>query len=154
MLYCIVLKKKEMKVAQRKNVFLISLVSSAVQRLQAGTRQSENLSPDDQNLSSPLPLTQLHRERAGRVDPAARLHPAAAGEQGALGGAAAPAAPAGAAAPRAGGVQAPTAGRAAEAYRAAERAEEAAGGGERFETLSCLLEKRDQRRSTCAKCVC
>lgn len=78
-------------------------------------------------LASP---TQLHRQRPGRVDPASRLHPAAAGEQGALGGAAAPAAPAGAAAPRAGGVQAPTAGREAEAYRATEGATAAAGGGE------------------------
>lgn len=42
---------------------------------------------------------QLHSQRARRVDLAAGLHPAAAGEQGALRGSAAPAAPAGAAAP-------------------------------------------------------
>lgn len=76
-----------------------------------------------------LSLSQLHRERARRVDSAPRLHPAAAGEQGALGGAAAPAAPPGAAAAGAGGVQAPTTGREAETYRAAEGAEETAGGG-------------------------
>lgn len=77
----------------------------------------------------PSPPSQLHCERARRVDFAPRLHPAAAGEQGALGGAAAPAAPPGAAAAGAGGVQAPTTGREAETYRAAEGAEETAGGG-------------------------
>lgn len=74
------------------------------------------------------PAAQLHSELARRVDAAAGLSEAPAGQQGAVWGPAAAAAGAAAAGER--GAQAAAAGGAPEAHRGAERAAPAAGGGE------------------------